>query len=78
MAKNLSISKKLSFFKTLLLQKNISDKHIPQLAKTIDEQEDSFKSFEEYVTDLLIGEYDKRLNAQKITFQSTYLTLRSD
>lgn len=50
------------FFKTLLLQKEISSEHFPQLAKVLDEQEDSCESFEEYavVIDLLIGEYNER------------------
>jgi hypothetical protein len=45
-AKNPNISKRAIFFKTLLLQKEISDENFPQLAKVIDEQEDSCESSE--------------------------------
>lgn len=52
---------KLYFFKTHLLQNEISDDHLA-LAKVIEEQEDSLESFEEYaaVIDLSIKEYNER------------------
>ena len=66
--------KKLSFFKTLLLQKEISDENFPQLVKVIDEQEDSCESFEEYtaVIDTSTGEYNERFT----DFENHDITLK--
>jgi hypothetical protein len=58
--KILAFRRKQFLFKTLLLQKEILDERFPQLAKIIDEQEDSYESSEQYaaVLNLVIGEYN--------------------
>lgn len=63
------------FFKFLLAQSKLSEKHFPQFTKVMGEnEEDIYESFEEYesVLDSLIEEYNKRFN----DFEKHSITLK--